>query len=412
LEQPEGFVEGANKVCRLNKSLYGLKQSGRNWYMHLSDHLKVQGMVASPHDPCLFTKAGLYACIWVDDIIYAGKSEGECTQFLASVKQQFKVGDNGKLEWFLGMRFERTEKELVVSQQAYVERVLKKFGMSECKPVTTPLAENICLSRDSCPEEGSPEQREMRNYDYRGLVGSLIYLSTSTRPDLAFCTHLLSSFLNNPGIEHWSAAKRVLRYLKGTMLYKLRFQTGGDTKIIVTGNCDSDFAGRLDSRKSTTGYCFSIVEGGTVVSWSSKLQSTVATSTTEAEVTAAVEACKEAHCLKGLLSSMLVESGDVQLYCDNQAAIALSKNPVNQPKTKHYAVRVSYLRERCSEDVRLVYVPTDDNRADLLTKGLGKIKTELFMKKLTHEDKREYQVSQVSSESESALQVCGMNRHA
>ena len=383
LEQPEGFEVKPNKdhVCRLLKSLYGLKQSGRNWYKMLSEFLLTAQFDVSPHDPCLFVKQEhgnyCYVCVWVDDIIYSSADYTFYRRFEQLITTQFTIGDSGPLDWFLGMQIRCQDGAITLNQRVYVSRLLSRFGMAECKAVSTPLAEKLVLSKADCPTQGTEEAAAMVDNDYRGLVGSINYLATTTRPDLAFAAHALSSYLHNPGMAHWTAAKHVLRFLRGTADAKLTYAQSS-APIMVTGFCDADYAGHTDTRRSTTGYAFVLCPGSAAVSWQSKLQATVVTSTTEAEVVAAVEAVKEAMHLQGLLGAMGYNLAQPVINCDSQSCIALSKNPTQQPRTKHYAVKLGFLREQCNSKTLLQYIPTAENPADILTKGLGKQKTLTF----------------------------------
>ena len=266
-----------------------------------------------------------------------------------------------------------------LSQGQYIVNLLKRYGMDDCKPIGSPGMENTKLSKADCPELGSEEHGQMQELDYRGLVGSLNYLSTTTRPDIAYASHLLSSFLQNPGILHWKAAKHVLRYLQGTRDHQMTFRHDPDG-IRLTGYTDADYGGNIDSRKSTSGYCFNLQSNSAIVSWRSKLQSTVALSTTEAEVTAATAGVQELVHLHGLLEDMgFPQTLPLPLMVDNQACIALSKNPIQQGKTKHFAIKLEYLRDLSNNKfVVLNYLQTDHMPADILTKFLGRLKTAKF----------------------------------
>jgi transposase InsO family protein len=388
MDQPQGFVRhdanGNQLVCKLKKSLYGLKQSGRNWYRCLTEKLQTINFQPSAHDKCLFIRKHAsgtidYAAVWVDDIIYYSTDPNFHNSFERDISSTFTIGDCGPLNWFLGMKIESSTGSIAVSQQANIDALLLKFGMQDCKGASTPLAEKALLSSQDSPVVGSSNQREMQKLDYRGLVGSINYLANTSRPDLSFAAHSLSSFLNNPGYPHWLAAKHVLRYLKTTSHYKLWY---GDTATTLNGYSDSDFAGNLDTRRSTSGYCFRLGNGA-AISWSSKRQGAVATSTTEAEVYAASEAIKEATYLQGVLGDMGIPTATTTLHIDNQAAIALSKDTANNGKAKHYSTRVEFIRDEVKKkNIQPQYISTDNNAADLLTKGLGKNKTQRFVQEL------------------------------
>ena len=253
LQQPEGFEQkdsGGNQlVCKLNKSIYGLKQLGRNWYYTLQMFLKSIDFTASKSDPCLFMRISKdvleYVCIWVDDIIYACNDANKFISFEQQISSQFKISETAKLYWFLGMKFNFCGDGLEISQEAYIDKLLSKFGLIECKPVSTPAADGLKLCKRL------PNEVKLANdKDYRGLIGSLSYLSITTRPDISFIAHCLSRYVNDPTEVHWIVAKRVLRYLKGTRSYKLIYRRCTATPILY-GYSDSDWGGDSDTRRST-----------------------------------------------------------------------------------------------------------------------------------------------------------------
>ena len=324
-------------------------------------------------------------CVWVDDIIYCGKDDDFVDWFEKEVKTKFRASECCMLSWFLGMNVTVNENSITVNQEKYIANLLKKFGMSDCKALSTPMAEHVKLTKDMCPLKGSDEERMMSERNYRGLIGSLNYLSLSSRPDIAQASHVLSSFLENPGEQHWVAAKHVLRYLQGTKDLCLTFKKC-DSGMGLVGYSDSDWAGNEDHRKSTSGYCFKLNESSACVSWLSKVQGTVATSTAEAEMNACVSAAQGSVYLTGLLRELSVPVVEpVCLYVDNQASIELSKNSLHHGKTKHFATKLHFIRDLCEKQkniikAKLLYTPTDKQPADILTKSLGRNKTQTFQK--------------------------------
>lgn len=215
---------------------------------------------------------------------------------------------------------------------------------------------------------------------YQELIGSLLFLSNVSRPDITFAVNYLSKFNNNPGKQHWVAAKRILRFLKGTIDYKLAYtkDSGG---CEFTGYSDSDFGADVDERKSVSGYVF--VMAGGAVSWSSKKQTTVALSTAEAEYMALSSTIQECMWLKKLQEELLKKSLKIRIYCDNQSTIFMSTNHAYSPRTKHIDIRHHYIRE-CLEDntINLEYMPTEEMVADCLTKALPNPKIKKFQLKM------------------------------
>ena len=381
LQQPEGFEQkdsGGNQlVCKLNKSIYGLKQSGRNWYYTLQMFLKSIDFTASKSDPCLFMRISKdvleYVCIWVDDIIYACNDANKFISFEQQISSQFKISETAKLYWFLGMKFNFCGDGLEISQEAYIDKLLSKFGLIECKPVSTPAADGLKLCKRL------PNEVKLANdKDYRGLIGSLSYLSITTRPDISFIAHCLSRYVNDPTEVHWIAAKRVLRYLKGTRSYKLIYRRCTATPILY-GYSDSDWGGDSDTRRSTSGYCFFLFENSGAISWASKLQTTVAKSTAESEATALSLACNEGLFLLNLLIEIKLDLIDFKMFVDNQACISLVKNDVNKGVVKHFAIHLHFIRDLIQKkQLDLNYIGTDNMVADILTKNLGKTKCKRF----------------------------------
>ena len=259
MKQPKGFEQLDNKgkplICLMKKSLYGLKQSGRNWYQTFRNFLVAKGIESSVHNNCLFIKKSerqLQGAVflWVDDIISCEFQENFSSWIESEVSQDFKISDCRDLCSFLGMKFVKKENSIEINQEQYIQKLFERFGLESCKSVETPLAE-IKLTREDCPQEGSEEQERIKNFDFRNLVGCLNYLACSSRPDIAFAANFLISFVENPGEKHWKAGKRVLRYLKGSKSKSLVFRRGD--KLTLECYSDADWAGNLEHRKSTSG---------------------------------------------------------------------------------------------------------------------------------------------------------------
>ncbi|KAJ4701136.1 Retrovirus-related Pol polyprotein from transposon TNT 1-94 [Melia azedarach] len=256
---------------------------------------------------------------------------------------------------------DRSKKKLFLSQKGYIQKILSRFGMSTAKPIDTPSAANAHLSVAFAPK--SVEEKEyMSRVPYTSAVGSLMYAMVCTRPDLAQSVSVVSRFMGEPGKEHWQAVKRIFRYLKGTFDVGLIYR--GDTQCLVTGFSDSDYAGDVDSRRSMTGYVFTL--GSSVVSWKATLQPTVTLSTTEAEYMALTEAAKEGIWLKGLVSDLGLYHDQAIVYCDSLSAICLAKDQVHHERTKHIDVRYHFLRSE--KRIKVNKVGTADNPADMFTK--------------------------------------------
>ncbi|KAB2608298.1 hypothetical protein D8674_011466 [Pyrus ussuriensis x Pyrus communis] len=368
VDQPQGFViQGKkDKVYKLSKALYGLKQAPRAWYEEIDSYFTKAGFKRSPNEATLYTKVEksgiLIVSVYVDDIVYTGSSDTMLDRFKNDMMQHYEMTDLGLLHHFLGMGIVQTKKSIFIHQKKYAMKMLEKFGLQGCKSVGTPLAANERL----CKKDGSEAADES---EYRKLVGSLLYL-TATRPDIMFGTSLLARFMHGPTKKHMGTARRILRYIQGTMDFGIEYVKGKSTVLI--GYCDSDWAGSIDDMKSTSGYAFSLGSG--VFSWASVKQNTVALSTAEAEYVSAAGATSQAKWLRFVLEDFGEEQVEpTVLMCDNTSAIAIAKNPV----------KFHFIRDAIQEnEIELVYCKSEEQMADILTKALPNEKFNYFREML------------------------------
>ena len=378
MEQPEGFEVPSNcdevLICKLNKSLYGLKQSGRNWNGLLHSYLFENNFVQSDVENCVYVKQiedkMIVIVIWVDDLIIGASNDVLLCDTKNMLKERFKMKDLGKLSHFLGVDFEQGDSFVKVNQTKYLCIVLERFGMSDCKPRSTPSELKV--------ESNSEKLVDSRTY--REAVGCLIYAMICTRPDICWIITKLSQYLSKPLEAHWVAVKHVLRYLKCTLDYELCYRKCADGLTLI-GYSDADWASSADDRRSITGYCFSLSKTGPLISWKSRKQRTVALSYCEGEYMALSATIQEALHLIQLLKDISCEYqfGPPMIYGDNQGAIALSKNPVNHQRSKHIDVRYHFIRtEVNSGKVVVEYCPTTDMVADVMTKSMTKVKLRNF----------------------------------
>jgi hypothetical protein len=296
MQQPQGyeFKEKENLVCRLKKSLYGLKKAPRQWYLNFDRFMIEHGYSRCHSDHCVYFKRlenGSYIILllYVDDMLVAGSNMQDINVFKKKLSNSCAMKDLDDAKKILSMRITRDRKncKLTLSQGEYTEKVLERFRMQNEKPVNTPLANHFKLTKEMYPKT-QEEIKYMSRVPYSSVVGSLMYAMVCTRPDIAHAVEVVNRYMNNPGKEHWEVVKWILRYLRGTASHALCF---GGSDTFLQGYVDSDMACDKDSRKSTIGYVFTI--GGTTVSWILKLQKVVALSTTEAEYVATIEASKE-----------------------------------------------------------------------------------------------------------------------
>ena len=379
VQQPKGYEKnnenGKPLVYKLKKSLYGLKQSGRNWNNVLHTYLINQGFKQSLSDPCVYTNhlpdLMCIMVVWVDDIIIAASGDDYMNSVKNALKEKFKMKDLGKIGIFLGIEFSHENNIITMSQSKYFTKLLDRYGMSECKPKYSPCDPNM---NKICAESADPVNPRL----YREIVGGLIYAMIATRPDLCFAVTKLSQYMSNPSKNHMFMAKHVLRYLKGTLYEKLAFKPIKDDFKLM-GFCDADWANSED-RRSITGYGFEVNTEGPLLSWKSKRQHTVALSTCEAEYMSLAAATQEGIFLKSLIRDMTGKNVDTfTLYCDNQGSLALAKNPVHHQRSKHIDIRYHFVRDEVKTgSVELFYVPSDQNVADIFTKPINAAKNQKF----------------------------------
>jgi hypothetical protein len=379
VDQPPGFkVAGQeHKVLRLQKALYGLKQAPRAWNAKLDARLTSLGFMRCLSEQAMYARGNstsrLLVGVYVDDLIITGNDNKEISRFKDEMASSFKMSDLGLLTFYLGIEVHQDSTGITINQSAYALKILEKCGMADCNPSVVPMESRLKLSKKST---APPADTTL----YRSIVGSLRYL-VHTRPDIAYAVGYVSRFMENPTTEHMSAVKHVLRYIAGTRSYGCHYgRKTTDPKLI--GYSDSDMAGDVDDRKSTTGVLFFL--GSSPITWQSQKQKVVALSSCEAEYVAATTAACQGVWLARLLGDMnKVAPGGVTLRIDNKSAISLSKNPVFHDRSKHIETRYHYIRE-CVEDrwAEVEYVRTEDQLADILTKALGRIKFEELRSKI------------------------------
>lgn len=387
MEQPEGYevksdIDG-KLVCKLQKSLYGLKQSGRNWDVVLHDYLTQNNFEQNQADHCVYTRETKYdkviMFIWVDDLIIAASDNHALKVVKNILSARFKMKDLGKLRHFLGIDFDQSDNCITMSQEKYVGKILQRFNMQDCKPRSTPCEQKLNYTDDAKLMD------DVRKY--REAVGSLIYVTVCTRPDLSFVVSKLSQYFTKPTEQQWGTVKHVLRYLKGTSNKKLCYRNC-DGNLGIEAYSDADWAADVHDRRSTSGYCVSLTKGGPLVSWKTKKQPTVALSTCESEYIALAATIQEC-----LYLTQLLEGLDKHLYAlpkvyeDNQGTLALAKNPVRRQRCKHVDIKYHFIRSILNDGkVLLEYCPTDQMVADLMTKPATKFKLIKFAKLMFGDD--------------------------
>jgi len=385
MEPPEGFEEPDGSVWLMLMGLYGLMQSGRNFWRKLASKLYDFGFHAITSDECCFiyreNNDVIIIATVVDDLVQTGNSRALLHKVLTYLREHFNLTDDGDLEWFLGVAYRRLpDGSIEANQTAYIEKCLKKFHLEEIAEKSTPMATTLVLQRG----EGEPDA-VLQSY-FRALIGSLIYLVTWTRPDIAFAVNYLARFMACPTKQAVKAAHHVFAYLKKTkghaFIYHGANATGRPTGEELYAYTDSSDADCKDTRRSTGGYL--VFYNGTPVSWSSALQKIVALSSCESEYIQAALGAKEILYLREILQLAGFGQRRTTMYIDNKAALDLSENPVQHGRTKHIGRRWHFLRECVREGLLLtVAVEGKLNVADIFTKPLSKDAFEPFITALS-----------------------------
>jgi Reverse transcriptase (RNA-dependent DNA polymerase) len=360
---PPGYKKegNANTVCKLNKSIYGLKQSPRAWYGKLSSYLISCDVSSADHS--LFSKIDnnciIIILVYVDDIIITGNNLEEIKRVKEKLKQNFDIKDLGLLKYFLGIEIAHSPKGLFISQRKYTLDLLKETGKLASKPTSTPMEGRYTLNN----EDG--ELLEDINH-FQRLIGKLNYL-TVTRSDISFSVSQISKFMHTPRTSHLNAIDRILRYLKGTPGKGVWMKNNNSNDIC--GYSDADWAGSFD-RKSTTGF-YTFV-GGNLATWKSKKQNVVARSSAEAEYRAMASTASELIWIKQLLADMGIETQNpMKMFCDNQAARHIASNPVFHERTKHIEIDCHFVREKIqAKEIETPFVRSNNQLADIFTKEL------------------------------------------
>lgn len=369
MRQPEGFDDGSGRVCRLFKTLYGLRQSGREWSKDFQNKIQSIGFIRTKSDPCVYIRFHNnrldILTVWVDDVLGSTENDDDMQILEGEIDKLFEVKNLGEPKHLLGIEINRDHQNQSISlrQTGYIDQMLAKYGLTDCNTISTPLDPNVILRART----GTPADPAL----YSRILGSLLYAAICTRPDIAYAVHCLSQFSTDPGTEHLTAAKRVLRYLKGTREYALVYGGPGNWDCTIESYTDADWASNAD-RKSVSGFVFLL--GGGAISWSAKKQALVALSSTESEYIAATHATRHLIWLRRLTEELsFPQPTPSNLFIDNQSAMTLALDDQFHPRTKHIEIRYHFVREKVQDGtITLEYCPTQEMVADIMTKGLAR----------------------------------------
>jgi Reverse transcriptase (RNA-dependent DNA polymerase)/gag-polypeptide of LTR copia-type len=382
LAPPEGISVTEGKVLKALRSLYGLKQAGRDWNLLLRDYLIGQcGFTQSLADPCLFVNRDrkLYLLVYVDDILAAAEHQTEIDWFAKMLSRRFNTKNLGEISKVLGMRVirDRKARTIYLDQEQYLDRVLNKFGVTAAKH----KAKTIPATDFSNLRPATRSDERIDASQYQQLIGSLMYAMVLTRPDFAFVLGCLARYMSDPAVHHGHAAKELMRYIRSTISQKIRFGPGGDEHFVIF--TDADWANDKSDRKSVSGGV-GIFHGGPFC-WMSKKQRSVAKSSCESEYIAQAMYASQgqwaAQVFRDLgMPEYISDSGQtVDMRGDNQGALALVKNPHLHERSKHIDVCHHYIRDLAEKKkLRVTYVPTAEMPADGMTKPLARVAFERF----------------------------------
>ena len=377
MDQPMGFIEKGKEhmVCKLKRSIYGLKQASRQWYLKFNDTIVSFGFKENTVDRCIYLKVSgskfIFLILYVDDILLATNDLHLLYETKRFLSNNFEMKDMGEATYVIGIEIFRNRSQgmLGLSQKSYINKVLERFRMQNCSASPVPIQKGDKFSLMQCPQNDL-ERKQMQAIPYASVVGSLMYAQICTRPDISFAVGMLGRYQSNPGLDHWKAAKKVLRYLQGIKEYMLTYRRSDHLEVI--GYSDSDYAGCVDTRKSTCGYLYLLAGGA--ISWKSVKQSVIATSTMEAEFVACFEAMVQAKWLRNFISGLgIVDSiaRPLKIYCDNSAAVFFSKNDKYSKGAKHMELKYFAVKEEVQKQrVSIEHISTNLMIADPLTKGL------------------------------------------
>ncbi|XP_062075067.1 uncharacterized mitochondrial protein AtMg00810-like [Humulus lupulus] len=367
-------------VCKLHKSIYGLKQSSRQWYTTLSDALLSAGFKQSQADYTLFTKGQddqfIALLVYVDDIIIAGPNLKLLHQLQHSLHARFKLKALGTLKYFLGFEIARSERGLFISQRQYTINLLEDTGYLGSKPAKTPMDPKLKLDNIQGEPLADPSQ-------YRRLIGRLLYLTLS-RPDITYSVHTLSQFMSAPRTTHLQAVHHLLRFLKGSPGQGLLYSS--TSSLHLRAFSDSDWAACPLTRRSTTGFCVFI--GDCLISWRTKKQPTISKSSAEAEYRALAATASELTWLQYILADLHIHSSTPAfIYCDNLSAVHIANNPTFHERTKHIELDCHFIRDKIKAgSIRLIPVRSSLQLADAFTKALSSTSLNSHISKMTVHD--------------------------
>lgn len=382
MRQPKGYEDQdhPNHVCLLHKAIYGLKQSGREWFHELSSVLEDLKFRKLKWANGVFHKAEVVLLLYVDDIIVLGKTESCVLKAINILETRFDLKILGRTKTLLGVQFSETNGMVCIDQTQYIEEIYQRFSKFNPPITSLPIAKGTVYSKSQRPSTES-EIKEMSQYPYRSLIGCLAFLAARTRPDISFAVNLFSQFQSDPGLFHWIGLLKLLGYVYATKDLKLDL-TRTET-LELNAYCDADYATSRDDRQSIGGFIV-FVDKSPVV-WRTAKQRCVTLSSMESEFLSITDSCKELLWLRNVIMECgvmnIFDTSDFKctLFSDNEAAIAFSKSPVENSRTKHIDVRFHFIRDLLAKNVFILkHVRSKNNLSDVFTKPQTKNQLQKF----------------------------------
>lgn len=360
---PEGVnTKGKYNSLKLKKALYGLREAPRLWNERFQQFAEKYKLKRSKNDFCLYTGDNVWLLIWVDDIIVTGRN----SDFIQhKLELEFNAKNLGKLQNFLGMEIIERDHKWLISQKKLINKIIEKFNLHECKEAQTPMEPNFQV-----------EDQEVIKVPYREIIGSLLYIATISRPDIAYSVIFLSRFLEKPTQQVWNAARRIVRYLKGTVNLNLTYETSNEN-FEITAYTDADWGSDQLDRKSVSGCAIFLNKN--LVTWISKKQNVVAQSSCESEYLASAVAASELLYLKGICADFELNISNTILLIDNQSALKQIESFENSKRSKHVDIKAHFIKDIVAKGlIKLSFVSTSENVADIFTKSLQREKFVYF----------------------------------
>ena len=357
-----------------------MKHASRSWNLHFDESVKGFGFFKNEDEPCVYKKirgsAIVFLVLYVDDILLIGNDIPTLQNVKSWLGKCFSMKDLGETAYILGIKIyrDRSKRLIGLSQSAYIDKVRKRFSMQDSKRGYLPMSHGITLSKSQCPNT-KDEREQMSKIPYASVIGSIMYVMLCTKPDVSYALSITSRYQSDPGESHWTNVKNILKYMRRSKDMFLVYG-GLEDDLVINGYTDASFQSDKNDFRSQSGYVFCL--NGGAVSWKSSKESTVDDSTTEVEYISASDAAKEAVWIKKFITDLEVVpsiTNHVDVYCDNNGAIAQAKEPRSNQRSKHILRCYHLIREIIKRgDVKICRVPTDDNVVDSLTKPLPQAK--------------------------------------